>query len=171
LAVASDALWDKRGFTRRCNSLSGCAVAFGLRTALPLGIEAMSSACTKCARNIDHEPDACSKNCTGSSKGMEAAGAAKIVSRLFADPTNECCVDCLATDDDSLVRKSLTHSHKDQLDTLKIPWPRCQGENGPPTFASCCHRISSSTKATGSVDTTPVSYFWKLRSRLRLGEA
>jgi hypothetical protein len=75
---------------------------------------------------MDHKPDACSKNCTGSSKGMEAAGTAK--SRTFADPANKCCVGCLVTGDDSLVRKTLTHSYKDQLERLKIPWPRCQGK-------------------------------------------
>ena len=41
LDVASDTGWDKRGSSRAYNSLSGCSVAFGLRSQLPIGIEAM----------------------------------------------------------------------------------------------------------------------------------
>jgi hypothetical protein len=83
LDVASDARWDKRGSSRRYDSMSGCSVAFGLRSKLPIGIEVMSSVCLKCAKGIDPDPDVCPKNCTGSSKGMEAAGATRIVSRLL----------------------------------------------------------------------------------------
>jgi hypothetical protein len=130
LAVASDTRWDKRGTTRQCGSLSGCAVAFGLQTAVPLGVEAMASMCMKCTKNIDHEPDACSNNCTGSSKGMEAAGAAKTANILHGDAINKCCAGRLITDNDLSVRKILTHLHKEQLETLEIPWPRHQGKNG-----------------------------------------
>jgi hypothetical protein len=77
-----------------------------------------------------HEPDVRSKNHTGSSKGMEAAGAAKIVNRLFLNPTNKCCVGCFVTNDDPSMRKTLAHSCKEQLETLEIPWPRHQGNNG-----------------------------------------
>jgi hypothetical protein len=48
LDVASDTRWNKRGSTRRYDSLSGCSVAFGLRSELPIGIEVMSSICIKC---------------------------------------------------------------------------------------------------------------------------
>jgi hypothetical protein len=85
LDVASDTRWDKRGSTRRYDSLSGCSVAFGLRSALPIGIESMSQVCIKCKKEIQHDPDVCPKNYTGLSKGMEASGAATIVRRLFAN--------------------------------------------------------------------------------------
>jgi hypothetical protein len=39
LDIASDTRWDKRGSTRRYDSLSGCAVAFGLRLGLPIDID------------------------------------------------------------------------------------------------------------------------------------
>ena len=83
LDVASDTRWDKRGSTRRYDSLSGCAVAFGLRCSLPIGIEPMSSVCIKCTKGTLHDADVCPKNYTGSSKGMEAVGAQRIVTRLF----------------------------------------------------------------------------------------
>jgi hypothetical protein len=59
LDVASNTRWDKRGSTRRYDSLSGCLVAFGLRSELPIGIEVMSSICIKCKKGHPHEPDVC----------------------------------------------------------------------------------------------------------------
>jgi hypothetical protein len=115
LDVASDTRWDKRGSTRRYDSLSGCAVAFGLRSDLPIGIEAMSSACIKCKRGIPHDESVCPKNYAGSSKGMEATGAVEIVRRLFANAEDKCFIANLVTDDDSSVRKILTHSYRDLL--------------------------------------------------------
>jgi hypothetical protein len=127
LEVASDTRWDKRGSTRRYDSLSGCSVAFGLRANLPIGIEPMSSVCIKCSKGIDHEPDVCPRNYEGSAKGMEATGAAIIVKRLFENEDNKCYVARLVTDDDSSVRKILTHSYREQLAASVISdadWPR-----------------------------------------------
>ena len=132
LDVASDTRWDKRGSSRLYNSLSGCSVAFGLRAGLPIGIEAMSSVCIKCTKGITHEPDVCPKNYTGSAKGMEAAGAAKIVCRLFLNDKEKCYVAHLVTDDDSSVRKILTHSYQELIDALQCTiddWPR-YGKDG-----------------------------------------
>jgi hypothetical protein len=120
LDVASDTRWDKRGSTRRYDSLSGCAVAFGLRSDLPIGIEPMSSACIKCKKGIHHEINVCPKNYEGSAKGMEAAGAAKIVKRLFANETERGYVARLVTDDDSLVRNILTRSYCELLRADRI---------------------------------------------------
>ena len=64
---------------RRYDSLSGCAVAFGLRSALPIGIEPMSTVCIKCTKGTIHDKDVCAKNYEGSSKGMEASGAVKML--------------------------------------------------------------------------------------------
>jgi hypothetical protein len=66
LDVAIDTRWDKRGSTRQCDSLSGCSVAFGLRTHLPIGIEAMSQVCIKCTKGILHDDNVCPKNYAGS---------------------------------------------------------------------------------------------------------
>jgi hypothetical protein len=127
LDVASDTRWDKRGSIRRYNSLSGCSVAFGLRTNLPIGIEAMSQVCIKCTKGIVHDDDVCPKNYAGSAKGMEATGMAKIVSRLFANVEDKCYVANLVTDDGSSVRNILTHSYRDLVAALKMTdaeWPR-----------------------------------------------
>ena len=132
LDVASDTRWDKRGSTRAYNSLSGCSVAFGLRSELPIGIEAMSQVCIKCKKGSVHDVDVCPKNYTGSAKGMEAAGAAKIVCRLFLNEKENCYIAHLVTDDDSSVRKILTHSYQELIDALQWTiddWPR-YGKDG-----------------------------------------
>jgi hypothetical protein len=127
LDVASDTCWDKRGSTRRYDSLSGCSVAFGLKTNLPIGIEAMSQVCIKCKKGLVHDDNVCPKNYAGSSKGMEATGAARIVSRLFQNVDDKCYVANLVTDDDSSVQKILTHSYRELVDALRMSdaaWPR-----------------------------------------------
>jgi hypothetical protein len=127
LDVASDTRWDKRGSSRRYDSLSGCSVAFGLRSELPIGIEVMSCICIKCKKGHVHEAAVCPRNYDGSSKGMEAGGAAKIVYRLFANEEEKCYISHLVTDDDSSVRKILTHSYQEMIEahTSTIDdWPR-----------------------------------------------
>jgi hypothetical protein len=127
LDVASDTRWDKRGSTRRYDSLSGCSVAFGLRTNLPIGIEDMSQVCIKFKNGLLHDDDVCPKNYAGSAKGMEATGAARIVSRLFQNVDDKCYVANLVTDDDSSVRKILTHSYRELVGALRMSdaeWPR-----------------------------------------------
>ena len=87
----------------------------------------MSSICIKCTKNIPHEPDICPKNYEGSAKGMEATGAARIVSRLFRNEEVKCFVAMLVTDDDSSVRKILEHSYRELIDAGKMmeaDWPR-----------------------------------------------
>ena len=133
IAIASDTRWDKKGSTRRYDSLSGCSVAFGLRSNLPIEIEPMSSICIKCTKNIPHEPDICPKNYEGSAKGMEATGAARIVSRLFRNEEVKCFVAMLVTDDDSSVRKILEHSYRELIDAGKMmeaDWPRYKNGTG-----------------------------------------
>ena len=99
--VASDTRWDKRGSIRTYNSLSGRSEAFGLRSQLPIGIEAMSSVCIKCTKGTDHDQDICPKNDDDSAKGMEASGAAKIACKLFLNKNNKCYIAHLVTDDDT----------------------------------------------------------------------
>jgi hypothetical protein len=75
----------------------------------------MSSVCIKCKKGIKHNAEVCPKNYTGSANGMEAAGAAKIVSRLFENMVQKCCIARLVTDGDSSVRKILPHSYQELL--------------------------------------------------------
>jgi hypothetical protein len=49
---------------------------------------------------------------------MEAAGAAKIVCRLFAKEEDKCYISHLITDDDSSVRKILTHSYQIMIEAM-----------------------------------------------------
>jgi hypothetical protein len=49
---------------------------------------------------------------------MEAAGAAKIVCQLFANEESKCYISHLVTNDDSSVRKILTHSYQDLIEVL-----------------------------------------------------
>jgi hypothetical protein len=125
LDVASDTHWDKRGSTRRYDSLSGCTVTFGLKSNLPIGMEAMSSICIKCKKGLEHNESLCPKNYDGSAKGMEASGAATIVRRIFENIHDKCYVSRLVTDDDSSVRKILTHSYRDLLAANRITEDEC----------------------------------------------
>jgi hypothetical protein len=125
LDVASDMHWDKRG--RRYDSLSGCSVSVGLRADLPLGIEPLSSVCIKCKNETPHDGTVCPKNYHGFSKGMQAHGAAKIVRRLFENEKHKCYVTHLVTDNDSSVRKILTHSYKELIAAsgmTEAEWPQ-----------------------------------------------
>ena len=95
----------------------------------------MSTVCIKCTKGTIHDKDVCAKNYEGSSKGMEASGAVKIVTRLFEDPNNKCYVCKLVTDDDSSVRKILTHSYKELIDACRMreaEWPRYKGGRKQP---------------------------------------
>ena len=92
----------------------------------------MSSVCNKCTKGIEHEADICPKHYNGSSKGMEASGAAKIACRLFLNLKENCYTANLITDNDSLVRKLLRHSYQELIDALQMTvdkWPR-SGQDG-----------------------------------------
>jgi hypothetical protein len=131
LAVCSDTRWDKRGSSRQYDSLSGCSVFIGLRANMPIGIECMSSVCIKCTKGLSHEVDVCPKNYTGTAKGMESYGAAKIAQRIFNNPSIQVYIHSLVTDDDSSVRRILTHSFKKKVDAGRMAasdWPR-HGKN------------------------------------------
>jgi hypothetical protein len=98
-------------------------------------------------KGIEHVAAVCPKNYEGSLKGMEASGAAKIVSKLFANVNDKCYVANLVTDDDSSVRKLLTHSYRDQLDALRITdaeWSRYKMEKGTPISVYYLYSMQSS---------------------------
>jgi hypothetical protein len=127
LAVCSDTRWDKRGSSRRYDSLSGCSVFIGLRANMPIGIECMSGVCIKCTKGLSHKVDVCPKNYTGRAKGMESYGAAKIAQRMFDNPSVQVHIHSLVTDNDSSVRRILTHSFKKKVDVGRMAasdWPR-----------------------------------------------
>jgi hypothetical protein len=84
-----------------------------LKLELPIGIEVMSSICIKCTKGHEHDPDVCPKNYTGSAKGMEADG---VVIRLWSNEKDKCYITHLVTDEDSSVRKILTHSYQELVE-------------------------------------------------------
>jgi hypothetical protein len=49
---------------------------------------------------------------------MEAAGTAKIVCQLFVIEEDNCYISHLVTDDDSSIRKILTHSYQDMIKAM-----------------------------------------------------
>jgi hypothetical protein len=103
-----------------------CSVFIGLRANMPIGIECMSSVCIKCTKELSHEVDVCPKNYTGTAKGMESSGAAKIARHIFDNPSVQACIHSLVTDDGSSVRRILTHSFKKKVDTGRMAasdWP------------------------------------------------
>jgi hypothetical protein len=133
LSVSSDARWDKRGSGRRYDSLSGCSVMLGNRTKLVIAVEAMSQVCSKCRQGQQHEDSLCPKNYDGSSKGMEAEGAARIARRLFEN--YEVFIEEYVSDDDSSCRKILTHSFWDLIFAGRLTealWPRSKSGRKKP---------------------------------------
>jgi hypothetical protein len=81
--VAAKTMWDKRRSGRKKDSLSACSVFDGNFSKLTMGLEPMLQTCIKCSKGMEYDLSICPRNCVGSSKGMEAAGVARIMSRLF----------------------------------------------------------------------------------------
>jgi hypothetical protein len=137
-------------------TLSRRSVAFGLRAA------------DRNRGNVDrlykmHQRDrarrsSLSQNYEGSSKGWRRWGW-RIVRRLFENFKHNCYVVHSVTDDDSSVRKNLTHSFKELLAALRITSEECSkyaklGKEAWQRYvAVTASKSSSSTKAIESADT------------------
>jgi hypothetical protein len=93
--------------------MSGCSVMIGCKSQLVIGVEPMSNACSKCARNIPHDIELCPKNVDCSSKAMEAIGSSRICQNLFRD-YNAYIYEYVG-DDDGSTNKVLMHSWEDQV--------------------------------------------------------
>jgi hypothetical protein len=83
--VSNDARWDKRSAGHWYDSLSGCSIMIGNRSGLVIGLKPMSQVCIACQKHVRYHPDFCSHNYEGSSKGMEATGASRLVRRLYEE--------------------------------------------------------------------------------------
>jgi hypothetical protein len=95
---------------------------------------------------------------------MEAAGAAKIVCQLFMNEEDKCYISHLITDDDSSVRKILTHSYQDMIKALVSTiddWPHySNGQKKPDNgLLSLLHHVITflANKGIGPV-VMPVYY-------------
>jgi hypothetical protein len=88
----------------------------GNQTKLAIAVEAMSQVCrvcSKCRLGQPHEDSFCPKNYDGSSKGMEAEGAARIARRLFEK--YEVFIEEYVSDDNSSCPGLLTNSFWDLI--------------------------------------------------------
>ena len=128
----------------------------GNRSKLIIGIKPMSLTCRKCTDNL------CPKNYEGSSKGMEATKAARIVKRLL-ETFNVYIVEYVS-DDGSSCRKILTHSYRELILEKRMTegeWPRNNSGRRKPDngllpvkhpaikfLADKGHRVRSSFKKT-----------------------
>jgi hypothetical protein len=75
--VASNTRWDKRGGTCRYDSLSGCAIAFGLCSDLLIGIKQCLVFAPNEKRGLNMMVTSVLRT-AGLGKGMEATGTAKL---------------------------------------------------------------------------------------------
>jgi hypothetical protein len=133
LSAGSNARWDKRDSGRQYDSVSGCSVMLGNQTKLVIAAEAMSQVCSKCRKGQPHEDSLCLKNYDGSSKGMEAEGAARIARRLFEK--YKVFIEEYVTDKDSSCHKILTHSFWDLIFADRLTealWPRSKSGRKKP---------------------------------------
>ena len=99
LCVTMDAGWSHRGTGKSFNSDVGHHIIIGCRTHNVIALFVMSRSCAKCDNNNEHDDDLCSRNFSGSSKSMEAYGAARNVRWLFEN--YNCYVQTVVMDDDS----------------------------------------------------------------------
>jgi hypothetical protein len=70
---------------------------FGNRSGLVIGLAPMSMCCVSCEKNTPYHPNLCSHNYKGSSKGMEARVAVKLVVKASNDGTVFTLVTSLVT--------------------------------------------------------------------------
>ena len=83
LNVTMDGGWNHRGSRRIYNSDSCQHVIYGGETKKIVALKTMSRACNKCTQDMKHNIFFCSIDFEGSSKSMEAYGAAVNVNWLF----------------------------------------------------------------------------------------
>ena len=117
LTVSFDMGWQKRSNGNRYDSASGHAMLVGGHTKRPLALTLFSKICQACeiAQRLGKDPKhwgPCPKHYEGSSKGMEANGALKLVTQLNAHP-RKIVVSEIVSDNDSSIRAKLKHSYKE----------------------------------------------------------
>ena len=106
LTVSGDTRWDKRACGRIYNSESGAQLICGTLSNKCLCVEVMSKRCAACECKREHDRDKeCSRNYTGSSKGMEPVGAIRNAKKLF--DTSDCYIRYYVMDDDGSTKRVL----------------------------------------------------------------
>jgi hypothetical protein len=133
--VSIDAGWNQRGSGHAYNSDSGHHITVGNRSGLVVALHYMSKRCIKCEigekTGIDkpHDPLVCSRNYTGSSKGMEAHGA--VHSCIHLHKHHDIVYEIIVMDDDSSTENILKWNFAEALDAQlidEIPKTACGGK-------------------------------------------
>ena len=127
LCVTMDGGWSHRGTGKSFNSDVGFHLIIGCRTHNIIALLVMSRACIKCDKSNEHDNEFCSRNFKGSSKAMEAYGAAHNVKYLFEN--YNCYVQTVVMDDDSSSKSVLKTKLADQEKLAKkegkpFVWPK-----------------------------------------------
>ena len=162
LATTLDGGWTFRGGGNAYNSDIGHQIVIGARTQLVLALCVLMKVCALCRRKIEHTKVQCNINYTGSSKGMEATGAAHNVNSLFSN--FNCYVQTVVMDNDSSTKNVLQHKYS-QLQQIanqegrEYIWPKKDGRKLPNTgrlppehkqisfLADINHRLRGKSKA------------------------
>jgi hypothetical protein len=90
-----------------------------------MGLESMLQTYIKCSNAVEHDQIICPKHYEGLSKGMEAAGSARIMNHLFE--TRKVVIGKLVGNDDSSSSIVMRHSFEELIDAGKMTfgkWPR-----------------------------------------------
>ena len=127
LCITMDGGWSHRGTGKSFDSNIGFHIIIGCRTHNVIALFVMSRVCSKCDQNNKHSSDLCPKNFTGSSKAMEAFGAAQNVKWIFEN--YNCYVQTIIMDDDTSSKSVLrTKFAEEELQAKKegrkFLWPR-----------------------------------------------
>jgi hypothetical protein len=151
ISVQGDARWDQRSSGHKYDSDSGTALICGNLSGKCVGLECMSRRCASCERKeakqknysdfqkiptlaesqyfkSKHPRHLCPRNYVGSSKGMEAKGAFKIVNRI--NTTTGAFILTYVMDDDSSTKAILRHGLAALVASgamLDADWPLTEG--------------------------------------------
>ena len=122
-----DGGWSHRGSGISYDSNIGHHIIIGCRTLNVIALFVMSRVCIKCDNAKEHNSLFCSKNYTGSSKSMEAFGAARNVKWLYEN--YNCYVQTIIMDDDTSSKSVLKTSFRDEEENAKkegksFTWPK-----------------------------------------------
>jgi hypothetical protein len=122
--VSIDAGWNNRGSGKSYDSDSGHHITVGNRSGLVVALHYMSRRCAKCEigetsdKAAPHDPALCSRNYTGSSKGMEAHGA--LHSCLHLHKNRNVVWDIMVMDDDSSTQNLLRWNFAEAISKNKM---------------------------------------------------
>ena len=133
LSVAMDAGWTNRGNGKSYNSDSCQHITIGNRTQKVVGLQYLSRCCAKCmnrGKEIGNNlrlPCSllCSRNYSGSSKGMESYAALETTKAIWDGSGKNICIREIVIDDDTTTKKLLTKSISELLLAgILDEWPR-----------------------------------------------